>query len=348
METRTLIQEMYDDFLGYYIPKLNHINNSLLVKPGLPGGMMGSLMTDLEDNLKSLNKWKVKNGQPELTTDQLLVKLFDEVAYVWPKVGYPCLVTPFSQYVKNLALMNVIQMEKGKARWSMIADNIWDMILGKSGRLPGEVAPELVEMAKEQGRVFETEDPQSYYPDDLDTYRQKMQEKGWELGEDDEELFEYSMHPSQYEAYKSGKAKADFEADLAERKAKANGAGAAELPKSIKVSVNGQTYEVNIAYGNEAPAATTASTASAAPVAVGEGEDILAPLEGKFYRVKDSQETPKQIGEEVKAGDVIGYIEAMKTYNAIRADFDGVLTAILVNSGEAVEEDDPIIKIARK
>lgn len=348
METRTLIQEMYDDFLGYYIPKLNHINNSLLVKPGLPGGMMGSLMTDLEDNLKSLNKWKVKNGQPELTTDQLLVKLFDEVAYVWPKVGYPCLVTPFSQYVKNLALMNVIQMEKGKARWSMIADNIWDMILGKSGRLPGEVAPELVEMAKEQGRVFETEDPQSYYPDDLDTYRQKMQEKGWELGEDDEELFEYSMHPSQYEAYKSGKAKADFEADLAERKAKANGAGAAELPKSIKVSVNGQTYEVNIAYGNEAPAATTASTASAAPVPAGEGEDILAPLEGKFYRVKDSQETPKQIGEEVKAGDVIGYIEAMKTYNAIRADFDGVLTAILVNSGDAVEEDDPIIKIARK
>lgn len=348
METRTLIQEMYDDFLGYYIPKLNHINNSLLVKPGLPGGMMGSLMTDLEDNLKSLNKWKVKNGQPELTTDQLLVKLFDEVAYVWPKVGYPCLVTPFSQYVKNLALMNVIQMEKGKARWSMIADNIWDMILGKSGRLPGEVAPELVEMAKEQGRVFETEDPQSYYPDDLDTYRQKMQEKGWELGEDDEELFEYSMHPSQYEAYKSGKAKADFEADLAERKAKANGAGAAELPKSIKVSVNGQTYEVNIAYGNEAPVATTASTASAAPVAAGEGEDILAPLEGKFYRVKDSQETPKQIGEEVKTGDVIGYIEAMKTYNAIRADFDGVLTAILVNSGDAVEEDDPIIKIARK
>ena len=347
-EINTLIQEMYDDFLGYYIPKLNHINNSLLVKPGLPGGMMGSLMTDLEDNLKSLNKWKVKNGQPELTTDQLLVKLFDEVAYVWPKVGYPCLVTPFSQYVKNLALMNVIQMEKGKARWSMIADNIWDMILGKSGRLPGEVAPELVEMAKEQGRVFETEDPQSYYPDDLDTYRQKMQEKGWELGEDDEELFEYSMHPSQYEAYKSGKAKADFEADLAERKAKANGAGAAELPKSIKVSVNGQTYEVNIAYGNEAPAATTASTASAAPVAAGEGEDILAPLEGKFYRVKDSQETPKQIGEEVKAGDVIGYIEAMKTYNAIRADFDGVLTAILVNSGDAVEEDDPIIKIARK
>ena len=347
MEVRTQIQEMCDDFLGYYIPELNHINNSLLVKPGLPGGMMGSLMTDLEDNLKSLNKWKMKNGQPELTTDQLLVKLFDEVAYVWPKVGYPCLVTPFSQYVKNLALMNVIQMEKGKERWSMIADNIWDMILGKSGQLPGPVAQELKDMAKAEGREFETNDPQGYYPDDLEDYKKKMQEKGWELGEDLEELFEYSMHPSQYEAYKSGKAKADFEKDLAERKAKKNAPASAEMPKSIKVSVNGQTYEVNIAYGAEAPAATTA--AAGAPVAAaGEGEDILAPLEGKFFRTKDAQEQPIAVGQEVKAGDVIGYIEAMKTYNAIRADFDGILTAVLVNNGDSVEEDDPIIKIARK
>ena len=347
MEVRTQIQEMCDDFLGYYIPELNHINNSLLGKPGLPGGMMGSIMTDLEDNLKSLNTWKMKNGQPELTTDQLLVKLFDEVAYVWPKVGYPCLVTPFSQYVKNLALMNVIQMEKGKERWSMIADNIWDMILGKSGQLPGPVAQELKDMAKAEGREFETNDPQGYYPDDLEDYKKKMQEKGWELGEDLEELFEYSMHPSQYEAYKSGKAKADFEKDLAERKAKKNAPASAEMPKSIKVSVNGQTYEVNIAYGAEAPAATTA--AAGAPVAAaGEGEDILAPLEGKFFRTKDAQEQPIAVGQEVKAGDVIGYIEAMKTYNAIRTDFDGILTAVLVNNGDSVEEDDPIIKIARK
>ena len=37
--------------------------NSLLIGPGLPGGMMGSLMADLDSNLLSLNKWKVKNGQ---------------------------------------------------------------------------------------------------------------------------------------------------------------------------------------------------------------------------------------------------------------------------------------------
>ena len=345
MEARTLIQEMYDDFLGYYIPALNHINNSLLVKPGLPGGMMGSLMTDLEDNLKSLNKWKSKNNQPELTTDQLLVKLFDEVAYVWPKVGYPCLVTPFSQYVKNLALMNVIQMEKGKERWSMIADNIWDMILGKSGQLPGPVALELVNMARAEGREFETNDPQTYYPDKLDEFRAEMKENGWEFGEDDEELFELAMHPEQYRAYKSGKAKADFEKDLAERKAKRNASSAvAEMPRQIKVSVNGQTYEVNIAYGNETPVEATAPVAGT-EVPTGEGADLLAPLEGKFYLVKDNSETPKKIGDKVAEGDILGYIEAMKTFNAIRADRSGIIKAIIPASGDSVEEDDVIMKI---
>ena len=345
MEVRTQIQEMCDDFLGYYIPELNHINNSLLVKPGLPGGMMGSLMTDLEDNLKSLNKWKVKNGQPELTTDDLLVKLFDEVAYVWPKVGYPCLVTPFSQYVKNLALMNVIQMEKGKERWSMIADTIWDMILGKAGQLPGPVAPELIKMAKEQGREFETQDPQSYFPDKLDEFRKEMKDNGWELGEDDEELFELAMHPEQYRAYKSGKAKADFEADLAKRKAEKNApAAGGEGPKSVTVQVNGVNYKVDIAYGNAVPAPAAGATPQAAPT--GEGEDIVAPLEGKFYLVKDNSETPKKVGDAVQAGDTLGYIEAMKTFNAIRADKAGVITAILVASGDSVEEDDPIMKMA--
>jgi pyruvate carboxylase subunit B len=311
--------------------------------------MMGSLMTDLEDNLRSLNKWKVKNNQPELTTDELLIKLFDEVAYVWPKVGYPCLVTPFSQYVKNLALMNVMQMEKGKARWSMIADTIWDMILGKAGQLPGPVAPELVQMAKEQGREFETQDPQSYFPDKLDEFREEMKQNGWDFGQDDEELFELAMHPEQYRAYKSGKAKADFEADLAKRKAAKNApAAGAEGPKSVTVQVNGVNYKVDIAYGDAAPATANSqlSTVNSPAAPAGEGEDIVAPLEGKFYLVKDNSETPVKVGDAVQAGDTLGYIEAMKTFNAIRADKAGTITAILVNSGDSVEEDDPIMKMA--
>lgn len=344
MEARTQIQAMLDDFLGYYCPKLNRIDNSLLIKPGLPGGMMGSLMTDLEENLSSLNKWKEKNGQPTLSTDELLVKLFDEVAYVWPKVGYPPLVTPFSQYVKNLALFNVTLMEKGKNRWEMFPDTIWDMVLGKAGKLPGEVDPEIVELAKSQGREFMTTDPQLNYPDCLDEFRAKMKENGWELGQDDEELFEYAMHPVQYEAYKSGKAKAEFEADLAKRKAAEAAPAAADLPKTITVNVGGTNYQLEIAYGGEVPAAPAAG---AAAVPAGAGEDILAPISGKFLLTKDGSEQPRKVGDAVKRGDTLCYIEAMKINNAICADFDGVITAILPSNGDTVEEDDPIVKIAR-
>ena len=345
MKVRTQIQQMMDDFLGYYIPAQNHLNNSLLIKPGLPGGMMGSLMTDLEDNLRSLNKWKEKNDQPLLTTDQLLVKLFDEVAYVWPKVGYPCLVTPFSQYVKNLALMNVMQMEKGKERWSMIAENIWDMILGKSGKLPGPVDPLFVEMAKAEGREFMTTDPQENYPDELETYRLRMTQQGWELGEDNEELFEYAMHPQQYEAYKSGAAKAAFEKDLAERKAKkANGSASAE-PKQLTITVNGQSYKVDVAYGVQ-PASPQSQSTSSAAAPVGEGIEVLAPLEGKAYLVQASSETPKKVGDHVEEGEVICYIEAMKVFNRIKAEKAGTITSISFSSGDSVEEDDVLMTIA--
>ena len=129
------------------------------------------------------------------------------------------LVTPFSQYVKNVALMNVMQLVKGEERWTMIDNHTWDMILGKSGRLPGELAPEIIEKAEREGRKFFTGNPQDNYPDALDKYRKLMKENKWELGEDDEELFEYAMHPAQYEAYKSGKAKQDFLEDVEKRRA---------------------------------------------------------------------------------------------------------------------------------
>ncbi len=340
MELRTIIQEMMDDFLGLFIPARNRWMNSLLIGPGLPGGMMGSLMTDLETNLEGLNKWKEKNGQPKMTQDQLLIKLFDEVKYVWPMMGYPCLVTPFSQYVKNMALMNVIQMEKGKERWSMIADDIWDMMLGKSGKLPGPLAPELIERAKAEGREFFTGNPQDSYPDVLPQFRKTMQEKGWETGEDDEELFEYAMHPTQYEAYKSGKAKADFNASVEKIRAeKAQAKGA--MPESIVVNINGNSYKVAISYDGSAPKSENIQKQTA-NTNISNAEKILSPLEGKFFLVKSNAETPVKVGQQVKKGDVIGYIEAMKTYNAIHAEKDGVIVEICVTPGDNVFEDDAL------
>ena len=343
MKVRSLIQEFMDDFLGLYISPKNRLMNSLLIGPGLPGGMMGSMMADLKGVHSGINLILKSKNKPELSKDDLLVMLIDEVEYEWPKLGYPPLVTPFSQYVKNLSMMNVMAMEKGKERWGMIADDIWDMLLGKAGKLPGELAPELVEKAEREGRKFFNGNPQDNYPDALDKYRKLMKENKWELGEDDEELFEYAMHPAQYEAYKSGKAKEDFLADVEKRRAERDKSPLDDAkPKTLTVQVDGQAYRVTVAYGDiDLPASATDKITAPA----GEGQEVAAPLEGKFFLTKNAQETPLKVGDKVKEGDLLSYIEAMKTYNAIRADFSGTVTAICVNPGDSVSEDDVLMKI---
>jgi len=104
------------------------------------------------------------------------------------------------------------------------------MILGKSGKLPGELAPEIIELAKEKGFEFYTDDPQKLYPDVLPQYIKEMKELGWDRGQDDEELFEFAMHEKQYREFKSGLAKEQFNKDLVERMLKAG----KEIPENLR------------------------------------------------------------------------------------------------------------------
>ncbi|HPT06424.1 MAG TPA: oxaloacetate decarboxylase, partial [Candidatus Egerieousia sp.] len=214
MEARRLTQSFIDDYLGYWIAPDNHMTTSLLVGCGLPGGMMGSMMADLKGFQGAINASLRNQGKPELGINDLVIKLFDEVAYVWPKLGYPPLVTPFSQYVKNTSLMNLMHMLKGEPRWGTIDKDTMNMILGKMGKLPGPLTPEIVDIVKQKGLEFYTGVPQDAFPNELPKYEQMMKEKGWERGQDDEELFELAMHETQYLDYKSGVAKQRFEKEL--------------------------------------------------------------------------------------------------------------------------------------
>lgn len=351
MEVRTLTQSFIDDFLGYYMNPNNRKMNALLIGPGLPGGMMGSLMADLENNLKSLNKWLEKRNLPNKTEDELLLALFDEVEYAWPKLGYPPLVTPFSQYVKNVSLVNAINLIKGKQRWEMIDENTWGMILGRSGQLLGPVGEELKELAAAQNREFFTGNPQDLYPDQLPIYQEKMKELGWEKGPDDEELLEYAMHPEQYERFKSGQAKEEFLKDLEQKRqpkaattADATTAPPVVQPTSLKIEIDGVSYQVKVSYDESEE--TTSQTSIQVPKKESSTQSkILAPLEGKFYLTKDPGEKGIQIGDLIAEGDAIGYIESMKVMNAITADKAGKVTAIVAKHGEEVEEDDVLVNL---
>ncbi len=311
MKVRALTQEFIDDFLGYFIDSRNKQMTSLLIGSGLPGGMMGSMMADLKGVHQGINTALKSKNQPEMSEDELVVALFREVEYIWPKMGYPPLVTPFSQYVKNVALMNIVSLVNGKERFSMIDPNTWDMLLGRAGKLPGALAPELIDMAKREGKEFYEGIPQDNYPDALDTYRKEMAENKWDTGKDDEELFELAMHDRQYRDYKSGVAKTRFLKEIEDRKNEISKTASGKVSKD-KILFAPETGNVLVYSG-------TTSTYT-----------------GDEPQLKE--------GTEVKKGEILFYIMVNRSFFEVRSDRDGSIRKILFRNGQKIKKGDSLVE----
>jgi len=313
MKVRSLTQEFIDDFLGYFIDPRNRQMTSLLIGSGLPGGMMGSMMADLKGVHQGINAALKAKNKPEMTEDALVVALFREVEYIWPMMGYPPLVTPFSQYVKNVALMNIVSLVNGKERFAMIDPNTWDMLLGRAGKLPGPLAPELIELAGREGKEFYEGNPQDNYPDALDSYRKEMADNGWDNGPDEEELFELTMHDRQYREYKSGVAKKRFMKEIEEKQA--------ELSKNASAKVSPRKLLTS-------PESGTALLYSGATATYWPYEELL------------------NVGEDVKKGEILMYLIIGKHIREVVSDREGTVRHILVKNGDKVSKGDPLIEFS--
>ncbi len=116
--------------------------------------------------------------------------------------------------------------------------------------------------------------------------------------------------------------------------------------KAYKVTVNGTAYEITLeaidaADVKAAPAAAPAPAAPAAPVAAAPagGESVTAPMPGNILDIKVAS------GAQVKKGDVIIILEAMKMENEIMAPCDGTVN-VVVTKGSAVETGAVLCTIA--
>ena len=321
METRALTQSFLDDFLGLYVNPANRICTSMLVGCGLPGGMMGSMMSDLKGVHSAINMALKKNGKPEVTFDELTVQLFQEVAYIWPKLGYPPLVTPFSQYTKNIALMNIMALAQGKPRFSQIDKDSWNMILGRAGKLPGPLDPEIVELAKKNNYEFYDGNPQDAYPDALPEYIKEMEENGWDRGEDDEELFELAMHDRQYRDYKSGIAKERFNKEVAQLRAEKNAAAAPAKGVAVEAPKMLTPNYINEKHSNATPLVATAN-----------GQLL--------WEIDFNTSVPPTPGREYAEGDVFCIIEASYALMNVEVTKPGRLIDTCVKQGQMVKKGD--------
>ncbi|MBD2858645.1 acetyl-CoA carboxylase biotin carboxyl carrier protein [Spongiibacter sp. KMU-158] len=129
-----------------------------------------------------------------------------------------------------------------------------------------------------------------------------------------------------------------------------------EGEESVRISRNsGNVAAPAQYYAQPAPvaAAPVAAPAAAAPAEAApaaekaiNGHVIKSPMVGTFYRAP-SPGSPAfaEVGQHVKAGDVVCIVEAMKMMNQIEADKSGVIEAILVDDAQPVEFDQPLITI---
>ncbi|EKP0299381.1 MULTISPECIES: acetyl-CoA carboxylase biotin carboxyl carrier protein [Aeromonas] len=94
-----------------------------------------------------------------------------------------------------------------------------------------------------------------------------------------------------------------------------------------------------------APAAAPVSAAPAADAAPS-GHLMRSPMVGSFYRSSSPEAKPfVEVGQQVNVGDTLCIVEAMKMMNQIESDKAGVIKAILVENGQAVEFDEPLFII---
>ena len=180
-ELRIYFEDVYKQLSKFTSPANERVDSDILVFQ-VPGGMLSNFRNQL--------------------AEQGMTDKFDEVVREIPVVrealGWIPLVTPTSQIVGTQAMMNV-----KFGRWKMICQPAQDIALGKYGKAPGPINPEvLAQVEKQSGQKVVTERPADLLSPGMDGYRKQCADKG--LPTDDETVVLFAMFPQQVEALIKG------------------------------------------------------------------------------------------------------------------------------------------------
>jgi len=263
-------------------------------------------------------------------------EVLDELARIRLETGSAPLASPIGQVLASQALLHVLSA----SRWTAIVDELRDLLEGRYGKPPGPIDP-----AVERAARLLADDTGPPAPVELDALR----ETAAGLAASEEELLLLALFGSDAEPLletirtrarrEEGRELATVEQSRAER--------IREIVRIVQesgvgeVTIEDDDFRVTVRRTEEgAPAAATAPGGStAASTAPSDGlVRVESPMVGTFYRSPQPGAPPfVEVGDVVAPGETICLIEAMKLFNELKAEVEGVVRDVLVENGQPVE-----------
>ncbi|WP_461829133.1 sodium-extruding oxaloacetate decarboxylase subunit alpha [Aquifex sp.] len=320
----------------------------------VPGGMISNFISQLK----------------EQNLEDKLEEVLEEVKRVREDLGYPPLVTPTSQIVGTQAFLNVIHGE----RYKVVTKETKDYVKGLYGRPPAPIKEEVIRKILGDEKPIYDIRPADLLEPELDKIREEAKEAGARTEED---ILSYALFPVVAKEFFEWREKVEkgelppVPVEEMEEEQK----GECKAPVEFYITVHGEQYHVEIAGkgeddptkktffirldgqleevqlqplriveaspGQEVELGEAAPVVSKRPKPKGVG-DVTSPITGKVVNIKVN------VGDEVKEGDVLLVVEAMKMENEIHSPIDGVVEEIFVRVGETVNPDEVLIRIKPK
>jgi pyruvate carboxylase subunit B len=275
----------------------------------IPGGMLSNLVSQLRE----------QNALDRMN------EVLEEIPRVRKDLGYPPLVTPTSQIVGTQAVLNVLLRE----RYKQVTQEVKAYLLGQYGRPPGNIDEEIRRM------VIGEEKPISNRPaDTIAPELEKLQADAHRLGiiHQEEDLITYALYPQV--AIKFLRSEVKEEVIPVSNNGPVS-SSIPELPIEFSVDVDGEVFNVKV---GSIIGKTLEVEKPQKSKQIQKGT-VSAPIQGMILTLK------VKVGSEVKEGDVLAMIEAMKMQNAIKSPYAGIVREILVHEGEIVNSGDIIMVV---
>jgi pyruvate carboxylase subunit B len=315
----------------------------------IPGGMITNFISQLR----------------EQGMEEKLPEVLEEVVRVREDLGYPPLVTPTSQIVGSQAFLNVLHGE----RYKVVTKEVKDYVKGLYGRPPAPIKEEVLK------KVLGDEEPLYHIrpADLLEPELERIREEAIKAGaKSEEDVLSYALFPLVAKEFFEWREKGEpYVPELEEKEEKRD-----NIPVEFVITVHGEQYHVQIAGRGErtqegrtffvrldgrleevllrpikeiSPTEVVSGDLSSLgmevkpkrskPVALG---DVASPISGKIVNIKVKP------GDEVKEGDVLFVVEAMKMENEVHSPISGVVEEVLAQVGETVNPDEVVVRIKPK